>query len=300
MADDSSSLSDFKLYHYDPSLPAAIVFIVVFSILAVAQSFTLIRNRLWFFIPFTIGVIRKQFNPVNHGQVTYNTTVEVIGYIGRAINASQSPDWTLGPYIMQSLCLLLPPIFFAASIYMTLGRLVRAVNGEKCCPIRVAWITKAFVIGDVFSFLIQSSGGGLLSKGGDSVDLGSNLILGGLILQILYFGLFIIIAGIFHYRFQRHGDSSFQSVPWRKYLVVLYATSLLIFVRCLYRTVEYGQGFDGYLLNHEVYLYIFDALLMTLVVALYVAFPQKELCQSKRISQQSALPLNARSRVAKA
>lgn len=60
MADNSSNaLSEFKLYDYDPSLPAAIVFIVVFSVLAVAQSFALIRNRLWFFIPVSIGVIRK-------------------------------------------------------------------------------------------------------------------------------------------------------------------------------------------------------------------------------------------------
>lgn len=49
----------------------------------------------------------------------------------------------------------------------------------------------------------------------------------------------------------------------------LYIGSLLIMVRSLFRAVEYLQGFDGYLLKHEAYLYIFDALLMFLVMVLF-------------------------------
>tara|TARA_R110002060_G_scaffold984_5_gene2271 strand:+ start:888 stop:1130 length:243 start_codon:yes stop_codon:yes gene_type:complete len=32
--------------------------------------------------------------------------------------------------------------------------------------------------------------------------------------------------------------------------------------------IEYIQGFDGYLLSHEVYLYIFDAVLMLAVMVI--------------------------------
>lgn len=85
-------------------------------------------------------------------------TVEFIGYIGRALSASQTPDWTLGPYIMQSVLLLVAPALFAASIYMYLGRLIVLVRGEKFSVIRVGWMTKIFVAGDVLSFLMQSLG----------------------------------------------------------------------------------------------------------------------------------------------
>jgi hypothetical protein len=58
---------------------------------------------------------------------------------------------------------------------------------------------------------------------------------------------------------------------WEKHMTVLYTASFLIIVRSIFRVVEYLQGFDGYLLHHEAYLYIFDALLMLLVMLLFNA-----------------------------
>lgn len=40
-------------------------------------------------------------------------------------------------------------------------------------------------------------------------------------------------------------------------------------VRSIFRVVEYLQGFDGYLLSHEYYLYIFDAVLMLCVIVIF-------------------------------
>jgi len=62
------------------------------------------------------------------------------------------------PYIIQSLLLLLGPALFAASVYMVFGRLIRLVGGERYSIIRVNWLTKIFVLGDVLSFLVQSGG----------------------------------------------------------------------------------------------------------------------------------------------
>lgn len=84
--------------------------------------------------------------------------VEFVGYIGRAMSSSQSPNWTIGPYVMQSTLLLVAPALFAASIYMELGRIITLVRGEKLAIIRVSWMTKIFVAGDVLSFLMQASG----------------------------------------------------------------------------------------------------------------------------------------------
>lgn len=59
-----------------------------------------------------------------------------------------------------------------------------------------------------------------------------------------------------------------NELPWQKHMTALYVASILIMVRSIFRVVEYLQGFDGYLLHHEAYLYIFDALLMFLVMVL--------------------------------
>ena len=57
------------------------------------------------------------------------STVEYIGYIGRAISSEQTPHWTLGPFIVQVVLLLVAPAFFAATIYMELGRIILLVDG---------------------------------------------------------------------------------------------------------------------------------------------------------------------------
>lgn len=84
--------------------------------------------------------------------------VEAVGYLGRNISAGQSPNWTTGPYILQSLTLLLGPTLLAASIYMTLGRLIRLLHADMYSLIRTRWLTKVFLFGDVSSFFIQSGG----------------------------------------------------------------------------------------------------------------------------------------------
>jgi hypothetical protein len=59
---------------------------------------------------------------------------------------------------MQSTLLLIAPSLFTASIYMMLGRIIVAVDGEKYSLIKKRWLTKIFVITDIISFLVLSGG----------------------------------------------------------------------------------------------------------------------------------------------
>lgn len=74
------------------------------------------------------------------------------------MSAKETPDWTMMPYIMQSILLLLGPTFFAASIYMILGRIIRLTNGEAHSVVRATLVTKIFLVGDILSFFAQSAG----------------------------------------------------------------------------------------------------------------------------------------------
>jgi hypothetical protein len=55
------------------------------------------------------------------------------------------------------LILVAPPLF-AASIYMTLGRIIVKLDAEEMSLVPVRFLTKIFVIGDVISFLLQCGG----------------------------------------------------------------------------------------------------------------------------------------------
>ena len=49
---------------------------------------------------------------------------------------------------------------------------------------------------------------------------------------------------------------------------ILYVASVLILIRSLLRLEEYAEGTTGYVLSHEMFLYIFDAVPMLCVMVL--------------------------------
>lgn len=68
---------------------------------------------------------------------------------------------------------------------MILARIILLTDGNSHSIIKLRWVTKVFVAGDVLSFLAQSSGGGLMAKADtqDDAKMGENIIVGGLGIQ---------------------------------------------------------------------------------------------------------------------
>ncbi|KAH7196513.1 RTA1 like protein-domain-containing protein [Fusarium flagelliforme] len=247
---------NYYLWEYVPSLPGATSFAIAFLLITLAQGHRMYRGKHWFTIPFFIGGI-----------------CEVFGYVFRtlAYNATNS----LAIYIMQSLFLLLPPVFFAATLYMVYSRIVRAVGGEEFSLITVRKTTRLFVIGDFITFNIQGNGGGLLANQ-KLANIGKIIVIVGLIAQIILFLAFVIICVVFHRRFRAHlrRSHALVEVRWESYLHMLYITSASILVRNIFRVVEFIMDKEGYLMQKEWPTFVFDAVLMFLVmVAFYVWYP---------------------------
>lgn len=194
--------------------------------------------------------------------------MEIVGYAARA--AAQDKTDELMPFVIQSTFILVAPALFAASVYMSLGRIIRSIGAESLSIIPVKWLTKLFVCGDVVSFVVQASGAGVMVTA-DSMQMGENIILGGLFVQIIIFGLFAVTAAVFHIRVRRYKPrASLQhGTRWETLMGMLYIVSALIMVRSVFRVIEYIMGHDGYLLSHEWTLYVFDALLMFGVVVMF-------------------------------
>ncbi|KAI9783330.1 MAG: hypothetical protein M1835_003825 [Candelina submexicana] len=291
MASDGSSApgesSKYVLYAYAPSLAAAIIFTILFLLTSSLHLYQLIRTRTWFMIPLLVGGF-----------------FEWIGYIGRAVSSQQSPDYALAPYIVQSILLLVAPALFAASIYMELGRIIRLTDGEVHSLVRTKWLTTIFVSGDVFSFLMQSSGAGIMARGtNDSMKTGEKIIIGGLLLQCIFFGFFVIVAILFHRKAslvptERMKNTNF--IPWQKHLLALYISSALILVRSIFRVIEYAQGNKGYLLKHEWFLYVFDSCLMFGVLLVFnIVHPSQvnALLKGGKASMKAGLQMHSYDRV---
>ncbi|PYH87458.1 RTA1 like protein [Aspergillus ellipticus CBS 707.79] len=228
--------SSFVLYRYDPSYAAAVNFTIGFLVAGLGHIWQVIRTGTRFMTPFIIGIAYTEL---------------VRRSIRRPIPASSR-----GPSLL------------AASVYMVLGRIIRLVDGDARAPIRPSKLTKIFVTGDILSFLLQSGGGSILAqaKSASKMQLGSRVIVIGLFVQIIFFGVFIAVSYTFHRQIRARPTEKSVSlpVPWERLIFVLYAVSALIMARSIYRVAEYLQGSWESLQGHEFFIYVFDATLMLL------------------------------------
>lgn len=153
---------------------------------------------------------------------------------------------------------------------MTLGRIIRCVKGEHLSIVRIEWLTKTFVIGDVLSLSVQGGSSGLTSNA-NTAKIGEDIVLGGLFIQLVLLGLFFVTAIMFQIRLGKQPlrESYTTEAPWKQTLYMIYGVSALIFARSVFRVVEYIQGQDGYSLGHEWTLYIFDAVPMFVAAVIF-------------------------------
>lgn len=157
----------------------------------------------------------------------------------------------------------------AATVYMTLGRLVRALEAEKHVVLSTRWTTKIYVVIDIGSFACQILGSATQASGDpNGIRTGKHVVMGGLAFQLFTFICFIGMTALLHLRLNRAPTSVSENplVPWRRYLRTIVGVSTLISIRSAYRLIEFATGNSSPLATKEVFLYTFDAFLMFLVV----------------------------------
>ncbi|KAF7560349.1 hypothetical protein G7046_g3802 [Stylonectria norvegica] len=274
MAQLEPYIGDYYLWHYLPSRAASAICALVFAITTAVVAWRMWKTKTWYCSVFAIGGL-----------------FEVIGFAARISAYNQTGK--MMPFVIQNTFILLAPALFAASVYMVLGRIIQQVHGEALSIVPVRWLTKLFVFGDVMSFMVQGGAAGLMATGGHA-QMGENMVVGGLLVQVTVFGLFVVTTVIFQMRIRKNptSESLDPTVSWKKYLYMLYAISLLIITRSVFRVVEYAMGSDGYPLRHEWTLYVFDALLMAFVMVIFIVQYPSGL--GNKLYRQSLIPLQDR------
>lgn len=108
----------------------------------------------------------------------------------------------------------------------------------------------------------------MMAVGDNLVKIGENVIIVGLFVQLFVFSCFVVVSAVFHWRMRKAPTSQAQEpqIRWQTYLITLYITSVLILIRSIFRVIEYLEGNDGPLMSSEVYVFIFDGVLMLCVL----------------------------------
>lgn len=220
---------------------ASVFFGVVFTALSVIHLGLMVWKRSWLMLWLIVGGI-----------------LEISSYF-----SSNAGNGT------QTVQVIIAPIFLAASVYISLGSLLKRL--EVTSVINNKLQSFLFIMGDIVSFGLQVSGV-VLQMILDNKALGKGLAIGGFILQIVSFIGFVTLIVIAQRQIEddpKHNTmQGFHS--WRSYIKALYTVLTLFLIRNIFRLVEYSQGWGGFIFTHAVFAYIFDASTIALIYLILV------------------------------
>jgi len=255
----------FSAFNYRPSLGFNAALLALFTLSTIGFLAIGIWKKTWgFMVAMTMGGV-----------------LEIIGYIGR-VAGHVDPFNALGgnAFLIQICTLTIAPACYAAGIYLCLSRIVTAF-GADISRLPPKAYTIMFILFDLVSLILQAAGGALASLANtrEEEQRGTHIMLGGLSWQVFTLTVFMILCADFAYRVMKNKDrftsehtALRRSMKFKAFIVALGVSTILIYVRCVYRVAELAEGWNGYLISHEVYFLVLEGLMVVLAVLVLNVF----------------------------
>ncbi|KAG8669041.1 hypothetical protein FPOAC1_008428 [Fusarium poae] len=231
-------------YFFDPSFAANLAFCVLFGLTTTAH---LVQAILF----------KKRFCWV----AIMGAAWETIAFAFKTLGSRDQQNITY--LTLGQILFLLAPLWINAFVYMGVARMVYfSMPAQKLLGIKAIRMTLLFVWLDVILFLVQGSGGIMLSStDADSnlIDVGMKVYMAGVALQLAVVLIFTGITVFFYFKLRQLEGGSMGRMKWLIWTMVV--VLLLIVTRIVYRLVEFGPGVNAHnaLLIHEEYPLGLDA-----------------------------------------
>ncbi|KAI8575114.1 hypothetical protein K450DRAFT_216180 [Umbelopsis ramanniana AG] len=270
---------------YFPTLAGNALFAGIFGTLLIAQIVIGISHRTWKFLIAIVGGL----------------VLEILGYgarIGMRFNM-----FTQTFFIMYLVCLTIGPAFLSAAIYLTFSHLI-IIYSESNARFKPRTYTYVFISSDVVALLLQAAGGAMASistPGSSSQHIGINIMVAGVAWQVFSLAIFALLSFDFFLRVRaakrslyavNHSQTSayltlaepskkpdvvlfnpaFAEIRlrprFRFFIFAIFAASVFIFVRSVFRCAELSGGFGGPLANEEITFMVLEGCMMILACTL--------------------------------
>ena len=204
----------------------------------------------------------------------------ISGFAVRLAGAYNTGNLT---YLVASTVLVMsgPPVY-ALINYFILSRVLYYI--PYLAPLHPGRVATTFIGLDAVCEILIGQGAWRMANS-DLTDherkIGSNLVTASLCLQAALFGAFGLLAAQFHRRANKAGV---LTKDLRIVLRVLYVSAAIVTIRCIYRLVEYIEGWDSDVYKNEVFFWIFEAAIMFInTTLLNVWHPGKRLPKSNSV-----------------
>lgn len=256
-------------FNYVPSFSAGIVFVVLFSIVTTIHLGQALRSRMWWLLP----------------TVVTGGVGEIIGWAGR-LWGSKNPT-SQNPFLMQITTTIISPTFILAADFVIVGILIQKL-GSKYSRLRPRLYTIVFCSCDVVALVVQSIGGATASQASTAsgAATGGHIALGGIAFQFAAIVVYMLLSTEFLIRFllkkpfpgrEDTLDGVHPFVLDSKTRQMIYGvglSTLAMFIRGVYRTIELADGWSGRIISNETYFIALDgAMILLSMIALNVFHP---------------------------
>jgi hypothetical protein len=192
-----------------------------------------------------------------------------VGWILRCISSYHPANSTL--YICQTVLIFAAPPIYSAAEYNILGRLMRYLPMHA--PFHPGRVVVVFIYLGVAVESLTGAGAAIFAT--SSIDHTSGVLTGGtllsvsLVLQGAVEIIFASLVALIHRRSVRHG---MFTPNVRNICIMLYGTSTLVLIRCIFRAIEAFAVYTAtdcnslcrFVVRNEWYLYAFEGAPMVL------------------------------------
>ncbi|MCJ1296121.1 hypothetical protein MMC34_007686 [Xylographa carneopallida] len=251
----------WSLYPYDPIKPLPITFAVIIFLVASVQIYQCLAKYRW-----------RRF----YATMTIASATWIAGFACRAMSIYHVQS--VGPFIAQYILLFVGAPLYAGAEYFILGRVLAYVPYYS--PIHPGRVLSTFILLDAVVEALAANGAATyaVSKTLQARDAGLIRIELALILQCcleVCFFLLVVLVEI-RCRRARRFPSNIRTICY-----VLYVTSAMMLVRCIFRAIDGFESADcafddpgcAVVDRYEWPFWVFEVANITLYVVVLAIFP---------------------------
>ncbi|KAH9858164.1 RTA1 like protein [Lenzites betulinus] len=258
-------------YGYLPTASINQIFLVLFTLTTFLHVAQLVQTRAWWLLP----------------TVVLAGTGELIGWTGRMWSHYDPLEYN--PYLIQTVTLIISPTPLIGALFITFGRL-SACLGHEYSRLNPRLYSRIFFTCDFVALLVQAVGGGIAASSSNvnTSDMGSNIMLGGIIFQLISLSVFCALVA--EYLVRRFKDMPLRKAtssdsgsirtlvggaggpvgrPMRLLAVGLCMEATFLGI---YRTIELADGWNGQVIRTQSLFVVFDGVTVFLTMSTLNAF----------------------------
>lgn len=227
-------------YPYTPLKGISIAFAVLFFISGVLHIYqNNIKYRSWkisFLLPWSAALF-------------------VAGFVLREYNVRGHLD-NLNVFIASAVLLFAGPPVYSGADYFIIGRALYYI--PYLSPLHPGRVWSTFIGLDVVIETLAANGAAVFVNHGNTPErrqIGLDLVKASLVMQVILFFGFVSIVALFHIRARRAGVFNYKL---KVIIYTMYASSTLILMRNLFRTVAIFTPHDSYTNTTEWLIWVWE------------------------------------------